>query len=152
MITAEQLKDIKERTEALNRYLDIEGKKIQVEEEQLRTQAPGFWDDQKAAEAQMKKVKGLQQWISGYNEVKTLADEVQLAFDFYKDELVTEEEVDDAYVKAITAVEAQEYASRGSRPDGLCAENQLRCRWYGEPGLGKHADAYVSALCRDSRL
>ena len=54
MITAEQLKDIKERTEALNRYLDIEGKKIQVEEEQLRTQAPGFWDDQKAAEAQMK--------------------------------------------------------------------------------------------------
>ena len=26
MITAEQLKDIKERTEALNRYLDIEGK------------------------------------------------------------------------------------------------------------------------------
>ena len=108
MITAEQLKDIKERTEALNRYLDIEGKKIQVEEEQLRTQAPGFWDDQKAAEAQMKKVKGLQQWISGYNEVKTLADEVQLAFDFYKDELVTEEEVDDAYVKAITAVEALE--------------------------------------------
>ena len=40
MITAEQLKDIKERTEALNRYLDIEGKKIQVEEEQLRTQLP----------------------------------------------------------------------------------------------------------------
>lgn len=55
MITIEQLKDVKERTEALYRYLDIEGKKIQVEEEQLRTQAPGFWDDQKAAEAQMKR-------------------------------------------------------------------------------------------------
>ena len=49
MITIEQLKDVRERTEALNRYLDIEGKKIQVEEEQLRTQAPGFWDDQPAA-------------------------------------------------------------------------------------------------------
>ena len=109
MITAEQLKDIKERAEALNRYLDIEGKKIQVEEEQLRTQAPGFWDDQKAAEAQMKKVKGLQQWISGYNEVKTLAEELQLSFDFYKDELVTEEEVDEAYVKASAAVEAETY-------------------------------------------
>ena len=108
MITIEQLKDIKERTEALNRYLDIEGKKIQVEEEQLRTQAPGFWDDQKAAEAQMKKVKGLQQWISGYNEVKVMADELQLAFDFYKDELVTEEEVDEAYAKASAAVEALE--------------------------------------------
>ena len=88
MITIEQLKDVKERTEALYRYLDIEGKKIQVEEEQLRTQAPGFWDDQKAAEAQMKKVKALQQWITGYQEVKTLADELQLSFDFYKDELV----------------------------------------------------------------
>ena len=108
MITIEQLKDIKERTEALERYLDIEGKKIEVEEEQLRTQAPGFWDDQKAAEAQMKKVKGLQQWIAGYQEVKTLAEELQLAFDFYKDELVTEEEVDEAYAKASEAVEALE--------------------------------------------
>ena len=108
MITAEQLKDIKDRTEALNRYLDIEGKKIQVEEEQLRTQAPGFWDDQKAAEAQMKKVKGLQQWISGYNEVKNLSEELQLAFDFHKDDLVTEEEVDEAYAKAAEADEALE--------------------------------------------
>ena len=40
MITTEQLKDIKERTDALNRYLDIELKKIHVEEELLRTQEP----------------------------------------------------------------------------------------------------------------
>ena len=99
MITIEQLKDVKERTAALYRYLDIENKKVQVEEEQLRTQAPGFWDDAKKAEAQMKKVKGLQSWIEGYNEVKTLADELELAFDFYKDE---------AYAKAIQAVEALE--------------------------------------------
>lgn len=56
----------------------------------------------------MKKVKGLQGWIEGYNEVKTLSDELELAFDFYKDELVTEAEVDDAYAKAIQAVEALE--------------------------------------------
>ncbi len=108
MITIEQLKDIKERTEALYRYLDIEGKKIQVEEEQLRTQAPGFWDDQKAAEAQMKKVKGLQQWIAGYNEIKTLSDELQLAFDFYKDDLVTEEEINEAYAKASVSIDELE--------------------------------------------
>lgn len=45
MITIEQLKDVKERTAALERYLDIENKLVQVEEEQLRTQAPGFWDE-----------------------------------------------------------------------------------------------------------
>ena len=108
MITIEQLKDVKVRVEALYRYLDIENKQIQVEEEQLRTQAPGFWDDAKKAEAQMKKVKGLQSWIEGYKSVKTLADELELAFDFFKDELVTEEEIDDSYAKTLTAVEELE--------------------------------------------
>ena len=44
MITIEQLKDVKTRTEALSRYLDIEKQEIQVEEEQLRTQAPDLDD------------------------------------------------------------------------------------------------------------
>lgn len=108
MITAEQLKETHERAEALYRYLDIEGKTMQYEEEQLRTQDPGFWDDNKRAEEQMKKVKSLEKWLKGYKEVKTLTDELQLAFDFYKDEMVTEEEVDEAYQKAIDAIEALE--------------------------------------------
>ena len=56
----------------------------------------------------MKLVKDLQKWIDGYNEVKTLADELELSFDFYKEELVTEEDVDAAYAKASEAVEALE--------------------------------------------
>ncbi|MCQ2066644.1 MAG: peptide chain release factor 2 [Bacteroidaceae bacterium] len=108
MITIDQLKDAVDRTEALKRYLNIDAKLIQVEEEQLRTQVPGFWDDPKKAEAQMKKVKSLQGWIDGYKEVSSLTQEVQLAFDFYKEELVTEEEVDAAFAKAIAAVEALE--------------------------------------------
>ena len=108
MITIEQLKEVKERTEQLNHYLDIDNKKIQYEEEQLRTQAPGFWDDQKRAEAQMKLVKGLEKWLKGYAEVKTLCDELETAFDFYKEELVTEEEVDELYAKAISAIEELE--------------------------------------------
>lgn len=108
MITAEQLKEAKDRVEALNRYLDIDAKKIQLEEEQLRTQAPGFWDDAKKAEEQMKKVKSLEKWIEGYKEVKMLVDELELAFDFYKEEMVTEQEVDEAYAKTIETVEALE--------------------------------------------
>lgn len=108
MITAEQLKEAKDRVEALNRYLDIDAKKIQLEEELLRTQAPGFWDDAKKAEEQMKKVKSLEKWIEGYKEVKTLVDELELAFDFYKEEMVTEQEVDEAYAKTIETVEALE--------------------------------------------
>ena len=108
MITIEQLKEAKDRVEALNRYLDIDAKVIQLEEEQLRTQAPGFWDDAKRAEEQMKKVKGLEKWIEGYKEVKLLVDELELAFDFYKDDMVTEEEVDEAYAKTIETIEALE--------------------------------------------
>ena len=94
-----------ERTESLHRYLEIDKKKIEFEEEDLRTQAPDFWDDPKRAEEQMKKVKSIKKWLDGYAEVKTLADELQLAFDFYKDEMVTEEEVDDDYAKAVKAIE-----------------------------------------------
>ena len=89
MITAEQLKDVVARVDALNHYLNIDKKKIEFEEEQLRTQAPDFWEDAERAQEQMKKVKGIEKWIKGYENVKTQADELQLAFDFYKDELVT---------------------------------------------------------------
>ena len=105
MITSDQLKDVMERAEALHHYLDIDKKKIEFEEEQLRTQAPDFWDDPKRAQEQMKKVKGIQRWIDGYKEVRTCADELQLAFDFYHDDMVTEEEVDEDYAKAIKAIE-----------------------------------------------
>ena len=108
MITSDQLKDVLERADALNRYLNIDQKKVEFEEEQLRTQAPDFWEDPKRAEEQMKKVKALEKWITGYAEVRRLADELQLAFDFYKDELVTEEEVDDDYARAVAAIEGLE--------------------------------------------
>ena len=104
MITSDQLKDVLERADALKRYLNIDQKKVEFEEEQLRTQAPDFWEDPKRAEEQMKKVKTLERWIKGYAHVRQLADELQLAFEFHKDELVTEEEVDDDYSKAITAI------------------------------------------------
>ena len=105
MITSDQLKDVLERADALKRYLNIDQKKVEFEEEQLRTQAPDFWEDPKRAEEQMKKVKTLERWIKGYAHVRQLADELQLAFDFHKDELVTEEEVDEDYSKAISAIE-----------------------------------------------
>ena len=39
MITADQLKDVMERAEALHHYLNIDQKQMELEEEQLRTQA-----------------------------------------------------------------------------------------------------------------
>lgn len=81
---------------------------MQLEEERLRTQDPGFWDDAKRAEEQMKKVKGIEKWIEGYKHVKMLTDELELACDFYKDDMVTEEEVDETYARTLEALEELE--------------------------------------------
>ena len=105
MITAEQLKDVVERTEKLHHYLNIDQKKVEFEEEQLRTQAPDFWDDPIAAQEQMKKVKGIEKWLKAYKQVSQHVEELSLAFEYYKEELVSEEEVDNDYGKAITAIE-----------------------------------------------
>ena len=108
MITADQLKDVVDRVEKLHHYLKIDQKRVEFEEESLRTQAPDFWDDPKRAEAQMKKVKGIEKWIKDYETVKQNAEELQLAFDYYKENIVTEQEVDDDYARSIKNIEALE--------------------------------------------
>ncbi len=108
MITQEQLKELQQRKEDLKRYLDIDGKKIEVEEEELRTHVPDFWQDQKAAEAQMKKIKSLRNWINGCEEVELAVDEVATGFDFVKEGLVEESELDSLYSKAMAMLEKME--------------------------------------------
>lgn len=105
MITSDQLKDVMERAEALHRYLNIDQKKVEFEEEQLRTQAPDFWEDPKRAQEQMIKVKGIEKWLVGYQQVRQLADELELAFDFYRDDMITEDELDADYATAVAAIE-----------------------------------------------
>ncbi|WP_156032875.1 peptide chain release factor 2 [Prevotella sp. 10(H)] len=105
MITTDQLKEVLEREDALRRHLDVDAKKIQLEEEELRTHAPGFWDDAKSAEAQTKVIRGIKGWLEGYNEVKGATEELQLAFDFQKEGITSEEEVDLAYENALKLVE-----------------------------------------------
>lgn len=65
---------------------------------------PGFWDDAKAAETQMRKVRELKNWVLGYNGVKTAVDELQICYDFYREEAMTEEEVDESYAHALELV------------------------------------------------
>ncbi len=105
MITQEQLKDASERAAALKRYLDIDNKKIQIEEEELRTHVPDFWEHPQEAQIQMKKIKDLQQWVVGYTEVAKTVDELSLAWDFIKEGLIEEEEIDRLYALAMERIE-----------------------------------------------
>ena len=108
MITQEQLKALQERAKALHTYLDIDNKRIEVEEEELRTHVPDFWSDQKAAEAQMKKIKMLHFWIDSCDEVSKAVEEVATGFDFVKEGLIEEADVDSLYAAALEHVEKLE--------------------------------------------
>lgn len=65
----------------------------------------------------MRKVKEIKNWIVGYQEVKAAADELQLAYDFFREEAVTEEEVDQAYQHAIELLETLEMKNMLSKEE-----------------------------------
>lgn len=69
---------------------------------------PDFWEHPKEAQVQMKKIKDLQSWIDGYTDVEKTVDELQLAWDFLKEGLVEESELDALYADAIAKIEKLE--------------------------------------------
>ncbi|MFP4366318.1 MAG: peptide chain release factor 2 [Bacteroidales bacterium] len=109
MITSENLKDLVRRSEALRRHLDIDRKLIEIEEKEEKTQDPGFWDDSKEAERQLREISLLKNWTSGYNRVREALDELEVIYEFYQQEEATEEEVDLQYKKALSFIEDMEF-------------------------------------------
>lgn len=53
----------------------------------------------------MKIIRGLKGWIEGFAKVNNAGEELQLAYDFQKEGITTEEEVDEAYNTLITLLE-----------------------------------------------
>ena len=56
----------------------------------------------------MKKIKDIQAWIDGYNEIDTSTEELQLAWDFLKEGIVEESELDALYASTIEKIESLE--------------------------------------------
>lgn len=56
----------------------------------------------------MKKVKELKGWVNGFATVDNAVEELALSFDFLKEELISEEDLDAIYATALEQVEALE--------------------------------------------
>ena len=56
----------------------------------------------------MKKIKDIQAWIDGYEEIDKTVNELELAWDFLKEGLVEESEIDALYADAIDKIEKLE--------------------------------------------
>ena len=65
----------------------------------------------------MRKIKELKKWLNGYSGVKTAIEELQLAYDFYREEVATEEEVDEAYRLALEQIETLELQNMLSKEE-----------------------------------
>ena len=74
----------------------------------MRTQAPGFWDNPKEAEVQMKKVRGLKSWVESYEKVKESVDDLAVLIDFAKEGEAEAEEVDEQFSASEILIEELE--------------------------------------------
>ncbi|MBN2806992.1 MAG: peptide chain release factor 2 [Prolixibacteraceae bacterium] len=108
MILRDQIKDLVERRDALRGYLDIDGKKIQLEEEELKTQDPGFWENSKTAEAQMRVIRGIKQWTDAFSEVDTSVEDLLILFEFQQEGEANEGEVENHFAETLDLIEKLE--------------------------------------------
>ncbi|TNF44752.1 MAG: peptide chain release factor 2 [Bacteroidetes bacterium] len=108
MIFKDQINDLLERRDALRRHLDYDAKLIQLQEEELKTQDPDFWNNPKEAEEQMKKVRAVKVWTDGFNAVNQMVDDFVVLYEFFEAKEATETEVDKTYSETIEEVEKLE--------------------------------------------
>ena len=95
MVLTEQIKEMETRREALERCLNIEQKRIDLRNEEEKTQEPNFWDDPAAAREQLRKVAAIKAWVEDYDAVRREVEDLQLMPDFVKEGVVSEAELDE---------------------------------------------------------
>ena len=71
--------------------------------------APDFWNNAKAAEVIVKNLRSKKKWVEDYFKAIEFSDELQLAYDFYKEGEVSEEELDQQYDLTNNHIEAIEF-------------------------------------------
>jgi len=88
--------------------------------------APDFWNNAKEAEAYIKNLRSKKKWIEDYNKAVEMTDELQLAYEFYKEGELSAEELDEQYNLTQKHIEAIEFKNMLSdEGDSLSAVLQI---------------------------
>jgi peptide chain release factor 2 len=88
--------------------------------------APDFWNNAKEAEIYVKNLRSKKKWIEDYNKSVEMADELQLAYEFYKEGELSVEELDEQYNGTQKHIEAIEFKNMLSdEGDSLSAVLQI---------------------------
>ena len=106
------------RVSVLEKCLGIESRREEVQRLQEESQAPGFWDDPKAAEAFLKVLNQKKSWVISYDKVASALGDVEVLAELDPDG----EDMDTAYAAAISLVEELELKNMlGGEGDNLGA-------------------------------
>ncbi|MBP3547971.1 MAG: peptide chain release factor 2 [Alistipes sp.] len=108
MINAEQIADLKARVAKLETSIDIEQRRIDLQNEQERTEEPNFWDDPDEARKQLKRVADIRSSIEEWESARRTVDDLELVPDFVAEGVLTEEEAEEQYRVAAEIVEKLE--------------------------------------------
>lgn len=108
MVLAEQIKAAADRCRELARCLNIEQKRIDLRNEEEKTQEPDFWSDPDRARTQLQKVAGIKTWIDDYERIAKEVEDLELMPDFVKEGVSTEAEFDELYAAAVAHIEKLE--------------------------------------------
>lgn len=92
----------------LGGIFDIDNKKIELEEEELKTHDPSFWENPKEAEVQMRVIRGIKQWTEAFKEVDQAVEDLLVLFEFQQTGDATPEEIDEQYSITIDLFEKLE--------------------------------------------
>ena len=126
MITQDQLKNISERIIKLKNYLEIDKKLIEISNEEEKTANPDFWNNPKEAEVLMKSLRFKKKWVEDYNTIVSLNEDLNVLYDFYKEDEIDENEVINHYEKTSTLLEDVEFKNMLSEEgDSLSATIQI---------------------------
>ena len=126
MITQDQLKDISTRISKLKGYLEIDKKLIEITNEEEKAANPDFWNNPKEAEKLMKDLRFKKKWVEDYNKVITFNEDLNVLYDFYKEDEVDEKELEEQFDKTISFLEDIEFKNMLSdEGDSLSATLQI---------------------------
>ena len=104
----------------------MDGKKITIANDEEKTFDPNFWNHPQEAEAFMKQLRTLKQWVLDYEKAVSLTEESEVLYEFLKEGEGTQEQVDQAFENALDATEALEFRNMlSSEGDDLSAVLQI---------------------------
>ncbi|MCX6273340.1 MAG: peptide chain release factor 2 [Bacteroidetes bacterium] len=109
MVLIEAVNDIRERIEALRRFLDIDGKTEQIEGDELITHSADFWDDPKKAEILLKTIQETKTWTNAFKTIEKSFEDLTVIFEFFTAGEAKEQEIDTQYQETLKLVEDLEF-------------------------------------------